>query len=56
MIDKEDLKRWEALIRIVKELGWEIAVPQQHDQGADIKGLIIGEQSYIDYVLKHLEQ
>ena len=41
----------------VKELNWSIAIPTgggKEDDG-NVHGMIIGEKSYIDYILKHLE-
>ena len=43
--------------KLCEELGWDIAIPEgggSKDDG-NVHGFIIGEQSYIDYILKHLE-
>ena len=45
------------LVDLLKEMGWDIAIPKgggPEDDG-NIHGFIIGEQSYIDYILKHLD-
>jgi hypothetical protein len=45
------------ILRLVKEVGWDIALPQgggEEDDG-ELKGMIIGELSYVNYILKHLE-
>ena len=45
------------LIDIVKELGWEFAIPSgggECDDG-NVHGMIIGEDSYINFILKHLD-
>ena len=45
------------LINIVKSLDWGIAIPTgggKEDDGI-LHGMIIGEQAYIDYILKHLD-
>ena len=42
---------------IVKELGWEFAIPSgggECDDG-NVHGMIIGEDSYINFILKHLD-
>jgi len=45
------------LIKMMKEMHWNIALPAGGGPKDDKKvhGMIIGEQSYIDYILKHLE-
>jgi hypothetical protein len=39
------------LIDIVKELGWDMAVPDIDDH-EEVPGLIIGEKTYVDYVVE----
>lgn len=41
------------LINIIKELGWQLAIPDGNDE-AIIKGMIIGEESYVNYILSEL--
>lgn len=51
---EEDIKQ---LIELVKRLDWEFAIPEgggSLDDG-NVHGMIIGEDSYINYILKHLE-
>lgn len=46
-----------ALIKRVKKLGWQVALPAgggPKDDGM-VHGMIIGESSYVEYVLKHLD-
>ena len=45
------------LIDIVKELGWEFAIPSGGEECDDgnVHGMIIGEDSYINFILKHLD-
>jgi hypothetical protein len=50
---EEDIKQ---LIELVKKLGWQIAIPSgggEQDDG-NVHGMIIGEESYVNYILKHL--
>jgi hypothetical protein len=45
------------LAEIVLKLGWNFAIPEgggPEDDGL-LHGMIVGEQSYIDYILKHLD-
>ena len=47
----------EQLIKIIKKIGWEIAIPSgggKEDDGM-VHGMIIGESAYVDYILKHLD-
>jgi len=42
---------------LVLKLGWEFAIPAgggKEDDGM-LHGMIIGEESYIDYILGHLD-
>lgn len=42
---------------LVKELGWEIAIPSgggSEDDG-NVHGMIIGEASYVTYILNQLD-
>ena len=49
-------KQIEQIIKLCKEIGWDIAMPTAEDDAdADVHGMIIGEDSYIEYILKHLE-
>ena len=51
------MKEIEEIIKLVKQLGWDVAVPSgggDKDDG-NLHGLIIGETSYVEYILKHLE-
>lgn len=45
------------LIELIKGMNWVIAIPAGGGPEDDemVHGMIIGEQSYVDYVLKHLE-
>jgi hypothetical protein len=45
------------LITLIKKLNWDIALPTGGgpEDDRNVHGMIIGEQSYIDYILKHLE-
>ena len=50
----EEMKQ---LTEIVLKLGWNFAIPcggGPEDDGL-LHGMIIGEQSYINYILKHLD-
>jgi hypothetical protein len=50
---EEDIKQ---LIELVKKLRWQIAIPSgggEQDDG-NVHGMIIGEESYVNYILKHL--
>jgi hypothetical protein len=40
----------EAIIKACEHLGWAVAIPSD-DPDADIKGLVIGEDDYVDAVL-----
>jgi len=42
------------LIEIVKDAGWDFAIPEGKDEDT-VKGMIIGEPAYVEYVLKHLD-
>jgi len=51
------MKDIEIIVDIVKKLGWEIAIPSgggEEDDG-NVHGMIIGEKSYVDFILKHLD-
>ena len=50
-------KDWVELIELIKKLGWSIAIPSGggNEDDGNIHGAIIGEDEYINYVLKHLE-
>ncbi len=51
---EEEIKK---LIDIVKKLGWQIAIPAgggKEDDG-NVHGMIIGEDAYVNYILKHLD-
>lgn len=39
-----------AIIKACEFLGWTVAVPNQ-DENADIQGLVIGEDEYVDKVM-----
>jgi hypothetical protein len=50
----EDFKE---LVKLIEKIGWELAIPSgggEEDDG-NVHGMIIGESSYIDYILKHLD-
>jgi hypothetical protein len=55
------MKNWEkdikTLIDTCKKLGWEFAIPSGGGEEDDenVHGMIIGESSYINYILKHLD-
>jgi hypothetical protein len=55
--DKAGEKEFKLLADLVKELEWEIAIPSGGGDEDDkmVHGMIIGEKSYVDYILKHLE-
>jgi hypothetical protein len=45
------------LVESIKKLGWQIALPKgggPEDDGM-LHGMIIGEDDYINFVLKHLD-
>jgi len=44
------------IIELITDIGWDVALPTgggDEDDG-NVHGMIIGETSYIDYILKHL--
>ena len=45
------------LFELMKELGWNMAIPAGGGPADDgmVHGMIIGEEAYVNYVLKHLE-
>lgn len=50
-------ENYKLLVQLIKKLDWEIAIPNgggDKDDGK-VHGLVIGEQSYVDYILKHLD-
>lgn len=50
----EDLEK---MIELIKKLGWIVAIPNgggEKDDG-NVHGMIIGEEDYVKYVLKHLD-
>ena len=50
-------KEFKSLFNLIQKLGWDIAIPAgggPEDDG-NVKGMIIGEPSYINYILKHLK-
>jgi len=54
---EEHKKAMEPVLEMMKVMNWQIAIPKgggPEDDG-EVHGLIIGEQSYIDYILKHLD-
>ena len=55
---KEDLpNEMKQIANLVLQLGWNFAISKgggPNDDGL-LHGMIIGEQSYIDYILKHLD-
>ena len=56
-INEDTEKAYTLLITLIKKFNWEIAIPNGGGEDDDgmLHGMIIGEQSYVDYVLKHLE-
>jgi len=45
------------LVKLIEQLGWEVAIPSgggEEDDG-NVHGMIIGEKSYVEFVLKHLD-
>ena len=48
-MDEEKAKQ---LIQLVKDAGWQFAIPEGE---GELKGMIIGEESYVDFILKHLD-
>ena len=42
------------LIKLIGELGWDIAFPQAEDDNVPLKGMIIGEPEYVNYILSEL--
>lgn len=56
-INEDTEKAYTLLITLIKKLNWEIAIPNGggSDDDGIVHGMIIGERSYVDYVLKHLE-
>jgi hypothetical protein len=56
-IMEETIKAYTLLIELVKKLHWEVAMPTgggPEDDGI-VHGMIIGEKTYVNYVLKHLD-
>ncbi len=53
----EQKKAMEPVMEMMKVMGWQIAIHKGGGPEDDklIHGFIIGEQSYIDYILKHLD-
>jgi len=43
------------IIDIVEELGWVIAIPESPEDDT-LRGIIIGEESYVDDILNKCEQ
>jgi hypothetical protein len=45
------------IINLCTEINWQIALPEGggNEDDGNVHGMIIGEQSYINYILKHLE-
>ena len=56
-INEDTEKAYTLLITLIKKFNWEIAIPSGggSDDDGMVHGMIIGERSYVDYVLKHLE-
>lgn len=44
----------EALSNVCEFFGWQMAIPKMIDEEADVPGMIIGKQEYIDQVVSHL--
>ncbi len=57
-METDELKRetlFKALIGIVEQLGWSVALPAVKDD-AEIPGLIIGTPKYLDEMLEIVEK
>ena len=52
MTDEE--KYMTVIIQCAKSLDWDIGFQNGPDD-QDVKGLIIGEPAYVEYILKHLD-
>lgn len=55
-MDEKQKKAMEPVLEMMKVMNWSIAIHNGGgiDDDGDVHGFIIGEQSYIDYILKHL--
>lgn len=57
VVNEDTEKAYALLVTLIEKLGWSIAMPTgggPEDDGL-VHGMIIGEEPYIDYILKHLE-
>ena len=52
-LTNEQIKLFRALVSILKLFEWDIAFPAC-DEEQLLKGMIIGEESYINYILREL--
>lgn len=53
--EKDLSKEIKQLTELIKKLGWNIAIPVGEGKDGMLHGMIIGEESYINYILKHLD-
>jgi hypothetical protein len=44
------------LIEIVAELGWNVGIPEDVEEGEEVPGLIIGERDYVDSILEKIDK
>lgn len=46
----------EQLIKVIKELGWSIALPIDEADDQFVRGMIIGKPDYIEHILEQLSE
>lgn len=58
MMTGRERELFQALIEIVIELGWTAAFPEDQlsENPDDIRGMIIGDQEYLEYVLNNIPE
>lgn len=56
MMTEREKSLFMALVEIAGELGWSVAIPedQNSDNPDDVKGLILGELDYLEFVLENI--
>lgn len=47
-------KDYQLLIDAIKKLGWCIAVPEKDSEDNPVRGLIIGENNYVDEIMNKI--
>ena len=58
MMTGQERELFQALIEIVQELGWSIAIPEDQfsDNPDDVRGMIIGDPEYLEYILGNIPE